>query len=86
MNNDIKEIQERLDYLKAIEIEPEYCEDLITTGELQRLLDYITNLQEKLDFIIDRNDEKQEIIDKAIEYLNDKNNYDEEYGEFIYLL
>ena len=34
------------------------------------LLDYITNLQEKLDFMIDKNDEKQERIDKVIEYIN----------------
>ena len=47
MTNEIKEIQERLNYHKSIGIEPEYCEDLITTGELQRLLDYITNLQEE---------------------------------------
>jgi hypothetical protein len=33
------------------------------------LLDYITNLQEKLDFMIDKNDEKQNIIDKAIKEL-----------------
>lgn len=37
----------------------------------KRLLDYITNLQEKLDFMIDRNDEKQERIDKAIEYIKE---------------
>ena len=50
MNNDIKEInkfKDILNYYKAKQIEPTYCEELITTGELQALLDYITNLQEE---------------------------------------
>jgi hypothetical protein len=82
MTNEIKEIQERLDYHKAIGIEPEYCEDLITTGELQRLLDYITNLQQR--------------IDKAVEYIKwnlDKNeelieyfNYDANFNELLNIL
>ena len=45
------------------------------------LLDYITNLEKRLDFIIEKNDKKQEIIDKAIEYINSctwSNGIDEE--------
>lgn len=34
------------------------------------LQDQINELQNRIDFLIDRNDEKQNIINKAIEYIN----------------
>ena len=48
---------------------------LIATECWKELLDYIANLQKRLDFMIDRNDEKQERINKAIEYIEEKYDY-----------
>lgn len=39
----------------------------------KELLDYITNLQKRLDFMIDRNDEKQDRIDKALKIYENRN-------------
>lgn len=49
MPEEIKEIQNRLNYYKTIQQEPVYCEELIITGELQNLLDYIRNLQKEIE-------------------------------------
>ena len=72
MNKEIKEIikfKDILNYYKVKQIEPTYCEELITTGELQRLLDYITNLQEQVN-------EYEELID-----IQDKREYHKRYLE-----
>ena len=41
----------------------------ISLDDYVKLKDCIIDLQKKLDFMIDRNDEKQDRINKAIEYL-----------------
>jgi len=65
MTNEIKEILDKLkNHIEGIR----YAN--LTNYELRLLLDYITNLQDKLYFMIGRSDEKQEIIDKALEEIN----------------
>lgn len=39
--------------------------------EIEELKNKLNNLQKQLDFMIDENDEKQEVIDKAIEYIKE---------------
>lgn len=56
----------------------EILEDIKEIYYFKPLLDYITNLQKRLDFMIDRNDEKQERINKAIEYI-EENCIDDEF-------
>lgn len=46
--------------------------------------DYITNLQKRLDFMIDRNDEKQDRIDKAIEYIEISMNNPQPFYEYLF--
>jgi len=74
---EIIKFQDILNYYKTKQIEPVYCEELITTGELQSLLDYITNLQEEnkllrihLNVMKEDSDNTQDRIDKAIEELD----------------
>jgi hypothetical protein len=81
MKDEIKEILDRLNKDKD-EIK-HYCyypDDVLTCEELVKLIDYITNLQKERDKNLDNvmflskvNDEKQDIIDKAIEILNQLN-------------
>jgi len=88
MNNDIKEI---LEYLKNENNYDEFdCSGQayieLEQEETKLLLDYITNLQKKIDFMTDRNDKKQDRIDKAIEYINSDKHLEgwiniEHYGE-----
>ena len=59
---------------KEIEEELKKVRPEILNENAKILLDYITNLQKKLDFMIDKNDEKQEKIEKAIEYIKHLDN------------
>ena len=45
---EISDIRETLRYYETTQIEPTYCEELITTGELKRLLEEIERLQDQL--------------------------------------
>lgn len=65
MNKELKEILENI----KNKYEDYYVQDIVSNNDLKQLLDYITDLQERLDFMIDRNDEKQDRIDKAREYI-----------------
>ena len=73
MNKEIKEILEdvkrHIDYVKVTK------QSSIRDNEMEKMYDYITNLQKRLDFMIDRNDEKQDRIDKAIEYIKHSQSY-----------
>lgn len=64
----IEEIKEILDYID---------DRVIPNEKWNKVKDYITNLQEKLDFMIDKNDKKQCKIDKAIKFI--ENNMYENY-------
>ena len=68
MKDEIKEILDNIND----KWEAYYVQDIVSGNDLKRLLDYITNLQKRLDFMIDRNDEKQDRIDKALEIIEQK--------------
>lgn len=53
-SEEIKQIKETLKYYETTKTEPTYCEELITTGELKRIVEEIERLNN--------------IINKAIEY------------------
>ena len=72
MKEEIKEILELQNKIKSIENETYY----LTYVEWKEILDYITNLQEENERLNKQYnlmeqllDEKQEVIDKAIDYL-----------------
>ena len=69
--SDIKEEQKRL--YKRAEENDYIVKDIAQYEENDsKLAKYtILELQKQLDFMIDRNDEKQNRIDKAIEYINE---------------
>ena len=59
--------------------------DGTTSNENERekaLLDYINKLQERVDYLIDRNDEKEDRINKAIEYIE---NYKDIKAKYVYV-
>lgn len=43
-NEEIKQIKETLKYYETTKTEPTYCEELITTGELKRIVEEIERL------------------------------------------
>ena len=51
--------------------------------EIEELKNKLNNLQKQLDFEIDKNDEKQEIIEKAINYIEDESYYIYKDNKFI---
>ena len=56
--------------------------DGTTSNENERektLLDYINKLQERVDFLIDRNDKQKEVLDKIKEYIKENANANVEY-------
>lgn len=59
-----------------------------TSNENERekiILNYINKLQERIDFLIDKNDEKEDRINKAIEFVNEfiREDYYEKLDEYI---
>ena len=66
MTNEVKEI------LDKPKISILSYGNYISLDDYVKLKDYITNLQKRLDFMIDRNDEKQDRIDKALEIIEQK--------------
>ena len=73
MNEEIKEILDKLNFYKNRQKEPIYCEELITTGELQRLLDYITNLQQYYYDIVNKYEDLIEKYEKLQQELKEAN-------------
>ena len=69
----IEEIKEVIDNLNGV-VKGIYRMDEagLETEDIETILNYITNLQKRLDFMIDRNDEKQDRIDKALEIIEQK--------------
>lgn len=84
MNDEIKEILNKLKSLVYDDYCLEFSVDYIERKEEKLLLDYITNLQKEIDrlnnmlnnadnknlLLIEEINEKQDIIEKAIEYVN----------------